>query len=349
MLNWKKTGPHLLFWFLAGVFWIWFFTELTSEYRNTLVLVGIVGTISIATVYFFNAYLIPKFLFKARYGRFILFSSYTLTLAIWATLLLTFLYFTTLLTRTQGGNFPITINLVFILAGMLLVQVAGVLGHVVRENFRHMREKAELEKKALESVARLRESELRFLKSQFHPHFLFNTLNNLYALSLRKSEETPDLILKLSGLLDYSLYGSDKERVAIQEEIDFIQNYLDLIRMRFREKASINFMVQVENPDFELAPLIFMPFVENAVKHGIGKIEKGAWVDISLKQQEQKVFLCVENQVSVSPRIGNDEELHAGLGLSQVRERLQLIYRGKHHIHISESNDRYKVDLEISE
>lgn len=345
----KKILTHAGLWILAVIFWIWLFTGLTREYEYTLVLVVIVGAISVSVVYFFNLFLIPRFLFTRRYWRFGLLSVYSIIISVWITLFLLFLYLAHILSSNPGLHSPFQIDVAFLLAGMFLVIIAGVLGHVIRENFNNLKEKSALKAATLEANAKLKESELRLLKSQFHPHFLFNTLNNLYALSLKKSDDTPGMILKLSDLLDYSLYGSEKDKVELKEEIQFIQNYLDLIKMRFKNHGEITFDWKSDNQECKISPMMLIPFVENAVKHGLGKSDKEGWIRISLEQNSSHLIFKIENSLADKDFQENTDHSDYGLGLQQIKSRLDILYPNSHTLIITDDPKQYTVKLEIHE
>jgi sensor histidine kinase YesM len=344
----KQRILHIIFWICSLLFLAWFYTQLTKEYRHTLVLVAIAWPVSLASIYFINLILIPRFLFREKYWKFGIFTGYTIVTAVWLVLLVVFIYFSLLVTKTDGRNFPFFIDVAFILAGLFLVIVAGVLAHVVRENFRMLKEKNELEKEQLGISARLKEIELQGLKSQFHPHFLFNTLNNLYSLSLKKSDQTPEMILKLSRLLDFSLYGSEKERVSITEEIEFLDNYLDIISMRFGSKLEIDFTKKVENPGFQIAPLLLIPFIENATKHGIGHGNNNR-IEIRLAQKNKELnFRVFNSKPEIIPDKANMETETTGIGLNQVRTRLNIIYPGMHKLEITEDAKSFRINLNVN-
>jgi sensor histidine kinase YesM len=344
----KRIVLHFGFWILAAVFLVWFYTKLTQEYEHTLILVGVVLPVSIATVYFFITFLIPRFLFTSRYGLFLLFSSYTVIIAVWISLLMVILFFTIILTRSGGQIFPFTIDIAFLLAGQFLVIAAGVLGHAVRENYRSLKIKAAMESAQLAMENKLKDSELRFMKTQFHPHFLFNTLNNLYALSLRKSDETPEMILKLSNLLDYSLHTSEKEVVDLQEEVRFIKDYLDLTKMRFQNQIKIDFKLSLESETYRLPPLILMPLVENSVKHGISSTPDQSWIDIELYQVKNHFSFSIRNSKPNNPQAERINYAEGGLGLKNLRSRLDLLLNDKYFLDIQENEDSFVANLKIN-
>ncbi|MBA2422829.1 MAG: sensor histidine kinase [Chitinophagales bacterium] len=187
--------------------------------------------------------------------------------------------------------------------------------------------------------------ELNALKAQINPHFLFNTLNNIYSLALRKSEKTPDMVLKLSDMMRYVLYECNAGRVALEREIQFISNYIELERIRHGEHVSINFSLTGNPKDYRIEPLLLIPIVENSFKHGINaQMEKG-FVDVRLNVLNGRLQLNVLNSVPVN---GSFLKEMGGIGLDNVQKRLELIYPEKHQLKIAALQNSYKVDLELN-
>jgi len=187
-------------------------------------------------------------------------------------------------------------------------------------------------------------SELKFLKSQINPHFLFNTLNNIYALSLLKSDKTPDTVLRLSEMLRYVLYEcSITEKVPVSKEVIYIRNYIALQLLRDSKIKNVNFTTDIDR-DVEVAPMIFIPFVENAFKHSkIENITEG-WITITLTARSNNVILIVENN---KPRTGSAKDTTGGIGIDNVTKRLKLLYPGNHFLEIKQNETSYKVSLEL--
>jgi two-component system, LytTR family, sensor kinase len=188
------------------------------------------------------------------------------------------------------------------------------------------------------------EAELRAIKSQVNPHFFFNTLNSLYSLSLDKSDRAPELILKLSDLMRYVIYETKDDLVAIEKQLDFLQSYVYLERLRSPEFLKISFTVTGENKDLRIAPLLFIAFVENSFKHGSKDRTQNPFIDIRFDLTgREKISFSVENTVDPGPkypRVG-------GVGLANVKKQLELIYPDKHHLNIHADLTRYKVELTI--
>jgi two-component system LytT family sensor kinase len=192
------------------------------------------------------------------------------------------------------------------------------------------------------------ETELKFLKSQINPHFLFNTLNSLYALTLKNSEQSPDVVLKLSNILRYVLYeGAKQKRVPLSKEIDYLKSYLELEKMRLGERVDVQFDIYGDFEDKFIEPMLFVSFVENSFKHGAGGNVKGAWVKVSARvDDESKFHLNVSNSKSKA-KINKDKTYQGGIGLTNTKKRLELLYPKSHTLKVEELEDKFNVNLEI--
>lgn len=190
-----------------------------------------------------------------------------------------------------------------------------------------------------------RDAELQFLRAQIHPHFLFNTLNNLYGLALKNSPQTPDSILRLSGLLDFILYECNAEKIPVQKEITLIGQYIELERLRFGERLNLVFNCDTPPENALVAPLLLLPFVENAFKHGAGNTNGEVFVKIDLRIDGKTLWFQVEN--SKSPNGRPETNGSKGIGLRNVEKRLQLLYPGRYQLHKTESADVFLISLEL--
>jgi len=188
-------------------------------------------------------------------------------------------------------------------------------------------------------------AELNFLKAQIHPHFLFNTLNNLYALTLIKSEKTPDIVLKLSELLDYMIYKSNDEFVSLAKELEIVKGYIELEKMRYNERLNLTYQVNGEAEKYQIAPLILLPFIENCFKHGASKDRKKPVVNIEIDIEPEVLILRAVN--SIPEKKQTDETEREGIGLSNVKRRLELIYPNKYELEIKPDNKVFIVVLKI--
>ncbi|MGA0558862.1 sensor histidine kinase [Larkinella sp. VNQ87] len=195
------------------------------------------------------------------------------------------------------------------------------------------------------------QAELQLLKSQIHPHFLFNTLNNLYALTLRKSEQSPAVVLKLSQLLSYMLYDCNASEVLLEKEIAFMKNYIGLEQLRYgaRLEVSMNFHGDLKGKS--IAPLLLIPFLENAFKHGTSEQLEQAWIFLDLAVDDNVLtFKLVNSRDTDSvlpetdpPSVGATSV--GGIGLQNVRKRLELLYPGRYELTIQPEEETFLVDL----
>ena len=187
-------------------------------------------------------------------------------------------------------------------------------------------------------------AELTVLKNQLNPHFLFNTLNNLYSLAIKKSDKTPEVIGKLSDMLDYMLYRCNDKFVPLNKEIKLIENYLALEKIRYGKRVAINFNTAVKE-EVKIAPLLLLTFIENAFKHGVRPQLEQATIDIDLTTKAQGIAFCIKNSVPTkSPNYGEAKE---AIGLKNVKTQLDLLYPDAHALRIEASENSYAVKLNI--
>lgn len=185
------------------------------------------------------------------------------------------------------------------------------------------------------------QNELLFLKSQINPHFLFNTLNNIYALARKKSDETPQVVLQLSKLLRYVLYETEAASTLIPKEIDFIKDYVDLQKIRFDDRLRVHFKVAIDDEEFKIVPLLLIPLVENAFKHGASQSTKNSFIDIDLNLNFGCLIFSVEN--SFEPDF---IEPDSGIGLRNLRRQLELSY-SDYHLRTEEKGTIFFAELRI--
>ncbi|WP_421944294.1 sensor histidine kinase [Pedobacter sp.] len=196
-----------------------------------------------------------------------------------------------------------------------------------------------------EQIKTLREeqlaSELTYLKAQLQPHFFFNTLNNIYSFALRKADQTAPLVSKLAEMMRYILYHADKQMVPLKDEIDFIRNYVEVETIRYRKQISIGFEMQGVDHSGEISPLLLLPFVENAFKHGIQEEEGSGFVNIVIHTLDQELTMEVKNSISKT------ESKAGGIGLMNVRKRLEILYPGRHTLNIYSNGTIHEVSLTL--
>ncbi len=187
------------------------------------------------------------------------------------------------------------------------------------------------------------QTELQLLKSQINPHFLFNALNNIYTLSLIGSEKTPENIGRLSDLLRYVLYDCDKDTVPLEKEIRYIEDYLSLYQLKKEDGLNIKVDLEQVNGHHEIPPMLLMPFVENALKHSYIEHRDG-WLDIDLQTGKNELCFRVSNSVMPDQK---SKDAVGGIGLQNVRRRLDLLFPGRHQLAVSNKADRFDVELKL--
>lgn len=187
------------------------------------------------------------------------------------------------------------------------------------------------------------EAELKFLRTQTNPHFLFNTLNNIYALARKKSDDTADVVLKLSKLLRFMLYESKNDSISIADELKVLNDYIELEKIRYNERLTIRFTRSIDNELQPIAPLILLPFVENAFKHGAGETRFRSFIHIDAQLKKGQLIFTIEN----STEDDGEEEIKANIGLSNVRRQLELMYP-EHRLDIDPGKKVFKVTLTIN-
>jgi two-component system LytT family sensor kinase len=186
-------------------------------------------------------------------------------------------------------------------------------------------------------------AEIDFLRAQVNPHFLFNILNNLYALTLKKSALAPDVVLKLSEMMEYMLYDSSDPKVPLEKEIAYLNNYIELERLRFSAGSAIESTLEAVLDGQEIAPLLLLPLVENAFKHGLSQQIKNGWLRVSIALDKSTLTVIIQNAnppSSVSKSKG-------GIGLDNLRKRLDLLYPGRHHLELEDQENTFMAKLVI--
>lgn len=186
------------------------------------------------------------------------------------------------------------------------------------------------------------EAELMLLKNQINPHFFFNTLNNLYALIKKDADAAQDYVLKLSDLMRFTIYDSGKESVNLKDEIDYLINFIDLQTARFHKDIDVNFEKSIKNVNTEVAPLLFIILLENAFKHGVEKATENAFVHVKLIEDDSKISFAVKNNYEAEDSIENN-----GIGLKNLKDRLNLLYPNSHQLFNNMEGDIYSTTIEI--
>ncbi|RMH54247.1 MAG: hypothetical protein D6685_14980 [Bacteroidetes bacterium] len=359
--RWRRWLGHGLFWVVVFVFYTGYFGRAEGALGPSLVFVSLLLPVTIGTAYFLTRVLIPRYLLRRRYGFFALYVAYTLVVSVYLELLVATGIFTTIAGFRMGSMTPAAFDILKLLAGMYLVVLLVVAADLVERWYQAQQANVRLRQARLEAELKLKEAELQLLKAQIHPHFLFNTLNNLYSLTLTRSEQAPDAVLRLADLLDYLLYQGAKPVVPLAQEVAHLASYLALERLRYADPAALRFRTEGPLEGASIAPLLLLPFVENSVKHGLSRDPAGGWVEIVLTRSGDRLTFRASNskpaapapaapapaaqapaaQAPAAPAPAGGE----GIGLANVRRRLALLYPEAHHLTIRDEPDRFDVVL----
>lgn len=294
--------------------------------------------VQILATYFTIYFLIPRYFIKKQFKKFALTFFFTLFLASFLNRALYYGLFNPLFgtSSTEGFfNLPKTLKMIFGLYPVVVLGSFIKIGHLW-----HQREQINQQLKNEQL-----KSEIKYLKAQIQPHFLFNTLNNLYALTLKNSEKAGEVVLKLSEMLNYFLYEGNQWQVSLDRELELLQNYIILEKIRYGERLEISFLSEGIIEGQKIAPLLLLPFVENSFKHGASQQQNSVWIKIRARVENSILYFHVSN--NKKPR--NKAEIkRKGLGLDNVEKRLDLLYKGHYSLNISEKEDIFTVDLVVS-
>jgi sensor histidine kinase YesM len=336
----KKVLLHLSFWFFVWFFFSSFFSVGSKNENFIFWFSTILSTIAIVSSYVFVYHLIPDFLIAKKHKQFVLYAFYAAVFIVCAVLMTVafgFVFFYNL----ELQQMPALIkNPGVILVCVLLIIALASAFKILKHNYKSLDEKKTLENKFLQTQLQLKEQELKFLKMQIHPHFLFNTLNTLYGFALKKSEKAPEMILKLSNLLDYILYQVDKPLVLLQDEINHIEDYISLEKSRFQEGLHITFNKAIIDDKLEIAPMLLLPFVENGFKHG-SQIDGVVKVKINIKVDKNELNFMIENSAI------RKEGSKKGIGLENIIKRLKMLYQEEHFLEVLQEEKLFRVNLKI--
>ncbi|CAM1369233.1 Histidine kinase [Tenacibaculum soleae] len=336
-----RTTIHLLFWVGVYFFYNYFlgYGSQNTAYINRFSL--FLMPITMAISYFFLFFLMPKYLLSNKQKLFVLYTIYTLIVSFFF-IVLSILYALVFSNVFKiSGTSPITKGFLFIILGVYFVVFIVISIGLIINNYKSTLKNEDLKNQFLATQLQLKEQELKFLKMQIHPHFLFNTLNTLYGFALKKSDDAPEMILKLSNLLDYILYQVDKPLVFLEDEINHIENYISLEKMRFQESLSINFTKETHLKNIQIAPMLLLPFVENAFKHG-SQINDVLKINIYLETKNNFLFFEINNSTK------NNSTIKKGIGLDNIRKRLNMLYNNKYQLNIDRNENLFNVQLKIS-
>ncbi len=339
----NKLIGHIIWWAVSLAFLSFIFYLNSKTFSWSLLAKALITNIGFAVSVYVNLYvLIPRFLKQKNY----IFYVFWLIVLISASSLFVQLVIVYPLRRIlhvsdQITNFDTNIHSAFFFATLFYVGISSFLKFVKDWiSLQDLNYKlAKIEKQKLEA-------ELSTLKGQLNPHFLFNSLNNIYSLSLIKSDKVPDLILRLSDLMRHIIYESKENYISLEKEIEFVDNFVALQRIRTSDKTAIEYVKTGNVPSARIAPLLFEPFIDNAFKHGLPGTETNDFIRIQFNFEDtSKLIFSIENNYQDAEKWNKK---HSGIGINNVKQRLAMLYKeNEYTLNITKQNQIYSVLLEL--
>jgi two-component system LytT family sensor kinase len=339
--NWVRIGLHFLFWAVylplnATLTCILYKQPLQSFFGHALEGEIYSLPVKILLTYFVFYYIIPLYLERHKVGRLILMLLLGFAVTIVAYRFVLGIYFS-VYAPAEPYMFFEPRGLLLTAFDCFITTAAACTIKFIRLHYASVEFEQELMREKLES-------ELNFLRAQTNPHFLFNTLNNLYVLAWKKSDKTAAAIMMLSKIMRFVLYECRVPRIAVAQEAQVIQDYIELEKLRYNERLKVEYTSEIDDPNATIAPLLLLPFVENSFKHGAGGTTGDVHITIQLILFEKKLSFEVTNTVDDDPPLALNGN---GIGLKNVSRQLDLLYPGRHRIKTQLENGAYSANLEI--
>lgn len=331
----KYKLHHLFFWMM--LFGLWYFLRYedyaaeATAFKVTLIKVTDLALM----VYVTNYILIPKLLYKRKYGWFaVAFVTMIIISSVGKMYILSHVINNPAL-RSFSGNLKTRIYDNVIPHFLLVLSGAA---------FKLMMDYTGMQQRMVEMAKEKAEAELNFLKSQINPHFLFNSINSVYFLIEKNNTVAREALHKFSGMLRYQLYEMNGDRIPVEKEIAYLEDYMDLQKLRKDENYAVEFNCSAGVKEFLIEPLLLVPFVENAFKHISHHKNQLNFIQLQLDMNNGMFYFKVTNSKEAGEKTNN---IHSGIGLNNVQRRLELLYPGKHVLAIKDSDENFIVELQL--
>lgn len=334
---------HVLFWIVYTLFIYMIYSVLTEIREALFRTIGMVSMQLIA--YLINTkFLLPTFYKQKKYARYTFFNFILLLVSVFLIdYLIRLSYYIEHLDRDHRYTLDTVFNYKYfsidnleIIFNHMMPILLSVFLSFLFYNFLQQKKREEQE------VLHIK-AEKDFLISQINPHFLFNTLNNIYSLTLSNDDKGSKAVMQLSKMLDYSLYSSNEETVRLKEEIDYIINFIALFKLKDDKINTVDFRYNNANNELRISPMILIPFIENAFKHGNIEDVKNGYISIILESKNDTILFSCENSYQSKKSV----DPSSGIGISNVKRRLAILYPNQHHLNIQQSSAVYKVSLSV--
>lgn len=339
-----KIAGHIVFWVASIVLLTLIFSFYSTKFTFALVEKALIINLGFAVAVYVNLQvLIPRFLKQKNYIFYIFWLTVLLTFSSVLIQLLFFFPFGKLFPEAPGRlpGFDTSLHSAYFFSTLVYVAVTSFLKFI-----KEWIELQDLNLKLARTEQQKLEAELNTLKGQLNPHFLFNSLNNIYSLALIQSEKVPELILRLSDLMRHIIYESREKFIPLEKEIEFVTNFISLQKIRSSEQTKIDFRIVGDIPDARIAPLLFEPFIDNAFKHGLPGNGNSDFISIVFDFTENdRLFFQIENNFEEAEA---GLKKHSGIGIENVKKRLALLYQADdYRLDITKRDNIHKVILQL--
>jgi sensor histidine kinase YesM len=337
---------HILFWAALLVYDSLVWGMVDGAIREKFISSLIELPVKAAATYFTLYFLIDRYLIQKKYGTFLILLLLSMIVSGVILRMIAYYYLYPAF-YPEGMSLPLFFWPKILISIFVTYSIVAIVAsfHLIKHYYRHQQTNQLLQQMAQQLEREKLAAELKLLKSQINPHFLFNTLNNLYALTLNRSEKAPLMVHKLSELMSYMLYDSNQIEVPLEKEIQYIKNYIDLEKIRYGNRLDVKLSVYGNTNKIMIAPLLILPFVENSFKHGARNQLSDGWIHIDLEIQGQTITLKVENS---KPDFQDEHSRTSGIGLANVKKRLEHLYVGRHKLQLFDEADTHMAILKLS-
>ncbi len=344
----KNSFPYweIIYWFIASLFMFFVFSNRHYDIQIRTNVSILLLLISFASARVTNKILIPRFLYKGKRGLFIYAIFFLIIISSWLISIALFLITFYSNIAFENTILPSREDVIILLTGTYIIALLSSVFYFTKESYQSKEEKLIIEKEKNQLELKFKEVQLQLLKEQIHPHFIFNMMNNLYALVNESVALSREVIVRLSDLLEYMLYECNTDKVELSKEIEFINNYIELEKIRHDDSFNVKTYFPENVSGIEIAPLVLFPFVENAFKHGL-KQTKNDFITMQLCITSPKIEFNVKNYKHDASIAGYKTKKSKGLGLKNVRERLELLYQKRYDLQISTENKIFNANLII--
>ncbi|MDO8365346.1 MAG: histidine kinase [Saprospiraceae bacterium] len=343
-LNWQRISLHVLFWIVyvplnAVLNCILARQTLEEGFKDALIGEAFSLPVKLLLTYFIFYYVIPLYLDRSKIWKLVglLFMAFGVATVIYR-FEIAYIYYPLFLPEEEYNLFNPK-GLLLTEFDLFITLAAAITIKMIRVHYKSLEFEQELMREKLQS-------ELSFLRAQTNPHFLFNTLNNLYVLARKKSDKTPDAIMMLSKIMRFVLYECRAPRIAVMDEAKVIQDYIELEKLRYNKRLTVDYQEDMDNPLTPIAPLLLLPFVENSFKHGAGGTTGDVHILIKIVIRDSQLSYIVQNTIDTDYDASGNAN-NSGIGLRNVQRQLDLLYPDQHQLKTSREQGFFTVDLKI--